>query len=87
MYCVTSYSLTRACSVFWIPGVAIQAKNNSDRVVMLLCCEKGRRVSGCMYLYVLWRYSLMIVLLLIDIEIQSIVFFKMKKPLQAPSKS
>ena len=40
MYCMMSCSLTRVHSEFWIPDVAIQAKNNADCVVMLLCCEK-----------------------------------------------
>ena len=50
MYCVTSRSLTRACSVFRVPGVATQAKNNADRVVTALCCGKKRRVSGSTHL-------------------------------------
>ena len=40
MYCVTSRSLTKACSMFWVLGVATQAKNNADRVVTPLCCGK-----------------------------------------------
>ena len=33
--------------MFWIPSVAIQAKNNADGIITLLCCEKKRCVSGC----------------------------------------
>ena len=29
----------------YVPGVAILAKNNADRVATLLCCEKRRHVS------------------------------------------
>ena len=50
MYCVTSRSLTRACSVFRVPGVATQAKNNADRVITPLCCGKIRHVSGSTHL-------------------------------------
>ena len=42
MYCVMSLSLIRACSVFWVPGVATQAKNNADCVVTPLCCGKKK---------------------------------------------
>ena len=40
MYCVTSRRLTRARSVFRVPGVATQAKNNVDRIVTPLCRGK-----------------------------------------------
>ena len=40
MYCVTSRRLTRAHSVFRVPGVATQAKNDADRVVTPLCRGK-----------------------------------------------
>ena len=50
MYCVTSRRLTRARSVFRVPGVATQAKNNADRVVTPLCRGKKRRVSGSTHL-------------------------------------
>ena len=40
MYCVMSRSLTRVRSVFLVPGVATQAKNNADHVVTPLCREK-----------------------------------------------
>ena len=51
MYCVTSRRLTRARSVFRVPGVATQAKNNADRVVTPLCRgKKKRRVSGSTHL-------------------------------------
>ena len=50
MYCVTSRRLTRARSVFLVPGVATQAKNNADRVVTPLCRGKKRRVSGSTHL-------------------------------------
>ena len=41
MYCVMSRRLTRARSVFRVPGVATQAKN-ADRVVTPLCRGKKR---------------------------------------------
>ena len=37
--------------MFRVPGVAIQAKNNTDRVITLLCCEKSKthlRYSTCL---------------------------------------
>ena len=40
IYCVTSRRLTRARSVFRVPGVATQAKNDADRVVTPLCRGK-----------------------------------------------
>ena len=40
MYCVMSRRLTSVRSVFRVPSVATQAKNNADRVVMPLCREK-----------------------------------------------
>ena len=49
MYCVISHSLTGACSVFQVLGVAIYAKNNADSVILLLCCEKHRCVSAGAY--------------------------------------
>ena len=39
-----------ARSVFRVPGVATQAKNNADRVVTPLCRGKRRRVSGSTHL-------------------------------------
>ena len=48
-YCVISHSLTGACSVFQVLGVAIYAKNNADSVILLLCCEKCRCVSAGAY--------------------------------------
>ena len=50
MYCVTSCSLTRLRSVFRVPGVATQAKNNADHIVAPLCCGKRRCVSGSTHL-------------------------------------
>ena len=65
MYCVMSRRLTRARSVFRVPGVATQAKNNADRVVTPLCREKKIRVSGSTHLvYVLQRCWLMVLLLI-----------------------
>ena len=65
MYCMTSRRLTRARSVFQVPVVATQAKNNADRVVTPLCREKEIRVSGSTHLvYVLRRCWLMVLLLL-----------------------
>ena len=49
-YCVTPHSLSRACSMFQVPGVPVQTKNNTNRIVMLLCCEKRRHISGTMRL-------------------------------------
>ena len=45
MYCVTSPRLTRARSVFRVPGVATQAKNNADRIVTLLFRGKKKDAS------------------------------------------
>ena len=60
MYCVTSRSLTKACSMFWVLGVATQAKNNADRVVTPLCC--GKKQLQCFQsiycLYYLWFVAL-----------------------------
>ena len=50
MYCVTSRSLTKARSMFRVPGVATQAKNNADRIVTPLCRGKKRCVSGSTHL-------------------------------------
>ena len=50
MYCVMSRRLTRARSVFQVPGVATQGKNNADCVVMPLCRGKRRCVSGSTHL-------------------------------------
>ena len=52
MYCVTSRSFPRS-----VPGVAIQAKNNADRVVTLLCCGKlftYRQIYE--YISYVWQY-------------------------------
>ena len=80
----------------YILGIAILAKNNTDCVVTL-CCEKRRHVSGTTCLV-----CVMALLLDGDftshrqkkphnIEKRTLVrlcsFFKMKKPVQAPSKS
>ena len=40
-YCVMSRRLTRARSVYRVPGVATQAKNNADRIVRRCAVEKN----------------------------------------------
>ena len=73
--------------MFRILGVAIQAKNNADHIVTLLCCEKEDASQVVCVSYVLWCYwCLMVILLQVRVAkcLSAFVhFFKIKKPLQA----